>query len=138
MADSRAFLDDREWRKYINKTMKTIKTSEKTLKVAYATIGFRDIIKHFKDESGPKKGWVKRKDKKPHGLLKDTGNLRRNFLPSNTKKVNNKTILIFNTAPYSGIHDRGSKQKNIPQREFMWFGSRAMNTMAKFFLSKIT
>ena len=146
---ARAFLDDKEWRKYLKNTQRTIKTINKTLQVAYSTIGFRDILKHFNAETGPRGRWPSAKPgtfaRRPKGrkrispkLLQDTGNLRRNFLPTNSKKINNKSILIFNNAPYSAVHDNGSRRKNIPQRKFMWFSDRALNAMSKFLLSKVT
>ena len=138
MVATRAFLDDKEWRKYVKKTQKTIKKSSKLLEVAFSTIGFRNIIKHFKDEKDPGGKWQPRKDDKPHGLLKDTGKLRQGILPGNTRKINNKSILIFNSTLYSGVQDRGSKKRNIPARQFMWFDSKAMEAIGKFFLSKIT
>lgn len=137
MAVQRAFLDDRQWRKFIKSSTSNLKKSHKALQVAYATKGFSDIIKHFKGEQGPKGRWQKsqRAIRESGKTLQDTGNLRRSFLPTNFKPAGRNAILIFNNASYSGIHDRGDASKNIPQREFMYFSDRAMTVMSKIFMS---
>lgn len=132
-------IEDTQWRKFFKLSTKNVKrNSFKFLKVAYNTIGFRDIINHFIKERAPRGRWVRSERAKREGgkTLQDTGNLRKSFSPNNTRKVGNKGLLIFNNANYSAIHDRGSRKNNIPQREFMYFTDRALSRMAKIFLDK--
>ena len=167
---TKARIDDRKWKRFLVSVEKEIKNPVPILKTAYATIGFRDIVTHFGQQKGPEGRWQKRSEatqknyaeiqdgtrKPPRGmrrgsfrptnkLLQLTGNLRKNFLTTNVKRRNNKSVTIFNNAPYSGIHDRGGRfkawgKKNVtmPKRQFMYFSGKAMNAISRFFLDQIT
>ena len=149
MALGRAFINDREWRIFIKETSSNLSKSNNILKAAYATIGFRDILRHFKSEKGESgKQWeplkastlaarTKGRKRRSPKILQDTGNLRQSFLPTNVKRVGRDAVLVFNNATYSGIHDRGSSKNNIPKRDFMYLTEQAQDAMAKMILNRI-
>ncbi len=135
--------DSKEWQSMIRTIEKKVKDPRPMLKAAFNTRGFKDIISHFTNETGPDGGWVPHapataKRRGPNAkLLQDTGNLRRNFTPSNIKNKDRNSILFFNPTPYGGIHDRGSKERNVPQREFMWLSDEAQEDMLKIILDLV-
>lgn len=137
---TRAVLKDEAWKKFLIEIKGEIKNPIPILRSAYNTIGFKDIIKHFQAEMGPNGKWQRsqRAIKEGGQTLQDTGNLKKNFLPTNSKRYNKDAILIFNNAPYSGVHDTGSAKRSLPQRKFMYFTNKAMDRIAEMFLDQIT
>ena len=148
MAKTFATLQSEAWTDYLNQLNGKLRDKVSLLKLSFSTYGFKDIIDHFKKESGSMGKWKKRDAKTQaayarnpsatynpsNKLLQLTGNLRGSILPSGIKKISSSAIQVFANASYSGTHDRGSKKKNIPKREFMWLCNRAKENMAKMIL----
>lgn len=151
MAQKFVVFNSKKWEKYFAGVKVNLKRSNKILRAAFGTVGFQDIINHFKQESGSDGKWPKRarstqemyaslnkknaKFNPSNKLLVLSGNLRKAFLPTNVKELGAKRgILFFNPIKYSGTHDRGSRKKKIPKREFMWLSSRAKVGMQRVIL----
>ncbi|HDY90406.1 MAG TPA: hypothetical protein ENH82_20085 [bacterium] len=154
--------DNKIFKKYIKEVAQRTKRGSDILKAAAATFGFKDIIDHFKKESGPEGKWKERSTftqefylaiqkgatDPPEGtargayrttnkILQLTGNLRKSFLPTNIKKVNNQSVLMFTKVPYAGGHEFGNKKTNLPERSFMWLSASAMEKMNRMILRLI-
>lgn len=123
------------------------------LESAVGTIGYKNIIKHFDDESGPDGKWPRRApstvdryrrialglEPVPAGyrqadflsekVLHLTYKLRKSIMPTNQRRVDKRAVMIFSPQPYSGQHDRG--ENGMPKREFMWFDEDTLNLMAE-------
>lgn len=112
------------------------------LRSIVAIFGFKDVVKHFRNEEGPDGKWPPLKPsyekwKAKQGktkMLQFTGQLRQNFLPSNIRDNDASSVALFNPTEYSGKHDRG---EGVPQRQFMWISGQAQNMMEKALLSEI-
>lgn len=166
MAETKVVFEAKEWEEFLKKVGNynakgTIKRKPiELLRLAFATRGFKDIVKHFKKESGPRGKWRKRaastdemyeairsgKRKPPIGmrsgsfskgnkLLQLTGKLRGSLLPTNIKKRGRNSIVFFSNDPKSGALDGGSKKKRLPARPFMWLSKKAQEGMAKLMLN---
>jgi phage gpG-like protein len=133
-------LDTAEWEGFFKVVSDGMKRPQPYLKAAFATRGFSDVINHFDDEKGQEGRWAPLKPstlarrRKGRGagsgrILQDTGNLRRNFIPSNVEDKGATSIVFFNPTPYAATHDDGSSKRNIPQREFMWLSDKAVEDM---------
>lgn len=137
----RVEFDAHEWKKLVQTIDKHVKDPRPILKAVFTTRGFSDVISHFTEEKGPKGHWVALSEatRKKRGdsakMLQDTGNLRRNFSPSNIKNAGTNGIVFFNPTPYGGMHDRGFK--HVPQREFMWLSDDAQEDMLKLILDLV-
>lgn len=139
--------------KDIAHNMAKIKEFRKEYTGLLAAIVFRDVVKHFEEEKGPKGSWepwsdVYRKRLEMIGrdgnkILQFNGRLRQTFKPTNFKTMAD-AIYWFNNAktkggyPYAWGHDEGDGK--LPQREFMYLSGEAMediidNTL-KFAVSK--
>jgi hypothetical protein len=155
--------DDKQVQALFKKFEGRLKNAKAELRAVASTIGFRDIIGHFKAEQGPNGPWpewsesykrfragafkpskrgrtvAKATGKKPVELGKKlvfTGHLRQNFLPSNVRDgLFESSVVMFNPVGYAGKHDRG--EDGMPERKFMWFSANAMTTMARALLSRI-
>lgn len=109
----------------------------RVLKALVATIAFRDVIDHFKNEEGPGGKWPTlsasyEKWKLKKGLTKQlvlTGHLRQNFLHSNVRDEGNSAVAFFNPVEYAGLHDQG--RGKIKQRQFMWLSGKASGFIAQ-------
>ena len=121
----------KEWRNLFDKMKKNASNFNSILKTATATIGFRDVIKHFQGERGPRGKWAALKSRQGK-ILQDTGNLRNNFSPSNIENNGKNEVIFFNPTPYADTHDSGDSSRNIPQREFMYLTKLAEKKMATF------
>lgn len=118
------------------------------LRLGFSTAGFKDIIRHFRDEKGPTGKWPPRakstqefyasmsktnaKYNPSNKLLQMTGQLRNSLLPTNLKRKNREQLVFFSTDKKSGVHDRG--YKHIPKRSFMWVSKKAKELMSKIIL----
>ena len=134
MPGARVHFDDGEWQKFFLKHRD--KDWASILKAAYATVGHKNIDKHFRDEKGPEGSWAPRKDSTQHRyakifagewkvpagssrsefspsnkLLQKTGRLKGSILPTNTTKVSRTAIRAFSNVDYSGIHNTGGRVK---------------------------
>src|SRR3990167_7444245 len=55
-------LDINEWELLTASITGKLRSVSKLLRAVYGTIGYRDIIKHFEDESGPNGPWKPRSE----------------------------------------------------------------------------
>lgn len=152
MAATIVKLDARPWLNFIDRLHILLKNPQPILRAAFATVGFRDIIKHFQEEKGSEGKWKKRSastqaaykrlGKKnrtfnpSNKLLQLTGDLRKAFLPGNIENKGRDAILFFNPTPYAAVHDKGSKKQGIPQRDFMYLSEKAQDKMLDVILDR--
>lgn len=131
--------------KKINDNVDDIQKKEKTFWGALAALAFRNVIKHFQDESGPEGRWkawsriyaerMQRVGKGGNKILQDTGQMRQMLRTADDRSRISQGILVYNPAltkngfPYAWAHDTG--QGRLPQREFMWMDSTTLNKMSK-------
>lgn len=133
-------LDTEEWEDFFKTVSDGAKNPKPYLRTAFATRGFSDVISHFDAAKGPSGAWAPLKKEtiarrtKGRGSgsarpLQDTGNLRRNFLPTNVDDHGQSSIVFFNPTPYAAPHDEGAPSRKLPQREFMWLSDSAQEDM---------
>jgi phage gpG-like protein len=97
-----------------------------------ATLGWKNILKHFDDERAPGGKWRSRKDVKStrnrfNGLLKQTGTLRNSIRP-----IGRMTFAeVFTDDDFAAVHNKGSRSRNIPRRQFMWIDGETLGKMKK-------
>lgn len=116
---------------------------KRALKALVATVGFKDVVKHFQDQRGEDGRWPKLNPsyarwKRRQGktkMLVLSGQLRQGFLPSNITDAGRMGVALFNPVEYSGKHDRG---EGVPKRQFMWLSRSAMDLMEKGFAFAVT
>lgn len=122
-------IDYKEWEALFAVMRGRFNNIIKLLQSAYATLGYKDIIQHFEDESSPWGKWkpLKYRKGKP---LQDTGNLRKSITPSNWRAISSSGIVVFANAPYGQTHDEGTAK--IPQRKFMWISDKVQTKMAEY------
>lgn len=163
MADFTVTIEDASLTKML-KSISDNKNWVKILKSLATTIGLSDIKEHFRKETGPRGSWPARSDftqqlyqgiqdgsvsdkqlqkiypgsergwfKPSNKLLVLSSNLRQNFLPSNFR-MDSSSVTLFNSAKYSGKHDRG---EGVPERKFMWLSSKAMEAISKGFMKLV-
>lgn len=157
MASAGAKFDDREWQAFFKQFSKGFDWA-RILQVAFNSVGFGDILQHFRDEKGENNTWPDRKEstikrytkifngewKTPTGtrrsqfnpsnkLLQQTGKLRGSILPANVKKMSPTSIMIFSNVDYSGVHDTGGK--HIPKRDFMWLSSTGKSKLMEVIMN---
>lgn len=71
-------------------------------------------------------------------LLQLTGYLRqRSVLQPRLDMVGADTLRVMSMVDYSGVHDEGSKSRNIPQRQFMYLSEQGEELMLKAILEGI-
>lgn len=145
-----ATLDDAEARKFIRSMVSKAKNPGQHNKLvgAVSVKVFADVIKHFKDERGPKgdwKGWsttytkhMQRIGRGNNNILQFNGRLRQSMVMG---KPSNNGLMWFNNAktkggyPYAWGHDTGDGK--LPQREFMWISKEAMTVIGNIVLDHI-
>ncbi len=147
--------DDEEVTKFFNRILHRIDEVNNGRSAYAALVGalvYKDINKHFEEESGPKGAWspwskiysehMKRKGKGGNKILRDTSHLWQSFKPANYR-VQSDGILWFNNAqknnfPYAFAHNEGAL--GMPQREFMYASEEAkeqvLQQTAKFILDQ--
>jgi len=163
--DTEATFKDKEWKKVREalgkklKSLNTVKKSKekKTLSAIISIPVFKDIIRHFEKEAGPKGKWkswstsysdhMKKIGKGGNKILQDSGRLRQSFLKTKSNKNVSgsrsvkKGILYFNNAKtaggfaYAAAHNKGGKR--LPQRKFMWLSTKALRNISKVTLAWI-
>lgn len=120
------------------------------LKALVTTVGFKNVIKHFQDEEGPRMSWPKRKESTQsqyakrgkrsavynpsNKLLQLTGHLRQNFRVSNVR-TSSDSATLFNPVKYAHRHDKGTE--GMPKRQFMWLDNDAKELISKGFWTKV-
>jgi phage gpG-like protein len=148
-----------EVQKRFNNIQKRMQKPNTVLDLAAAK-GWRNVIKHFRDERGPDGKWkdtkeavgfgsatLQRKPKKKQNLkksdklLQDTGRLRM----SNRWRVLGNKAEVYNNTVYAATHNYGDT-RNIkvfgkktvkatwPQREFMWLDDKTIDSIVKIFI----
>lgn len=152
-------LDDIELKNWLNKIKAGLATSSGKIKTIIATIGFRDIIGHFRDEMGPDGPWKPLKEttlgartartkwanrraksgKRRHKILQDTGNLRGSLMPGRGGAQNVPGgVMLFTDVPYAAYHDSDEPRTgNLPQRSFMWMSDKALDEISEGILEEI-
>lgn len=127
------------WEIFFAKLKGNTQKFTKFLQVAASTEGFRDIINHFKEESGPSGGWKELKKPRSGKILQLTGRLRGSILPDTggTEIMGNNAVRMFSNVEYSRTHDLGDPSRNIPQREFMWLSNKAQQAMADMIIDLV-
>lgn len=115
-----------------------------------STVVYRDVISHFKEESGPKGKWpswsaayadhMRKIGMGGNKLLQFSGRLRQSFSPKKYR-VETGGIVFYNPAktksgfPYAQAHDEGGSIKGRPpKRQFMWLSPGAMDTLSGLLL----
>lgn len=90
---------------------------------------WRDVIDHFRQQSSPEGKWqpwspayaARRKaGRGGNMILQDTGVLRTSIQWRG--EANNARV--FTNMEYAPAHQYGSKDRNVPKREFMWLANR--------------
>ena len=156
-----------EMRRFIDDIKTNMDNGQRFLSSVFSVFGFKDIVDHFKDESGSNGPWPKRspttnkmyddissgRRSPPRGsskasfnssnkILQLTGALRQSLeRKSGNNAIRTKgknTIEIFSSVQYSGKHDVGDPKKNLPERNFMWLSRSAMDKMLDSFLALVT
>jgi phage gpG-like protein len=119
----------------IDKAADRLKKNKRVLFLKWSILGFKDITKHFKAQSGPKGRWKplaastirarrKGKGKGSARILQDTRELHKSLMPGiGLKDFQRNRLILFTNVPYAKKHDEGKGR--IPQREFMWLGRDA-------------
>lgn len=138
-------LNDRAWRSFFGGIKVAMKNPIPKLGALASTMGYRNILEHFKGESDPEgnpwTAWSKRyadwrgtgkgKGKKPK-ILQLSGDLRKTiqqgqrgkrYKPKGTKGV----VLYTVGVPYAHRHDEGTK--GMPDRKFMGLDSGTQQKM---------
>ena len=144
--------DKKEWDKILKRLAKKwgdilVGTSKVRREFSGITsvIVYRDIIDHFKKESGPDGKWKKWSDsyedhlkkigRSSNKILQFSGRLRQSVAPQNLRNTN-EGVLFFNNAKtkkgfsYAEAHDDGMDNRP-PQRKFMWISDKSMNEIVK-------
>jgi len=148
---TKAILKDEELKKFLEGLKTKLTDVTPYLKLAYSTFGYRDIISHFENESGPDGKWKPRSKatqmayairgktnamyNPSNKLLQLSGMLRQSITESSYKNIDRLSVGIFSNKEYSGVHDLGSNK--MPQRQFMWFSNGAMSNMVTLLLNKL-
>ena len=89
-----------------------MKSATDVLASLWSQYGYRDVIRHFKNEEGPGYAWaplaestqrhrVRHKRNATGPILQFNGDLRQSILPDEYEKVDDTSIRITATAPYS-------------------------------------
>jgi|3_EtaG_2_1085321.scaffolds.fasta_scaffold38935_3 phage virion morphogenesis protein len=112
-------------------------TNKNPLTGKVAIVMHKDVMDHFKRETGPDIRWqalrlstVKRRRKGSQEILQDTGRLRASIMLKNTKT----TASVFTNLKYAKIHNEGGRTPHgvkIPQRKFLWISKDAMKLIGK-------
>lgn len=130
------FLDELE------KNVKDVSDKRSTFMNALGPIVYKDVIKHFEQETGPEGKWkpwsaayrkqMERRGRAGNQLLQWNGHLRQVFKPTNYR-TSGEYVYWYNNAktkkgaPYAYYHDEG-KAPN-PKREFMYLSEQAKGFM---------
>lgn len=150
MAESPIKLNDKKIRKFLDGLVGNVdKIDEKDKAYAggLSTFVFRDVLKHFEEERGPKGPWDEWSiayashmiaiGKHANRMLQFSGHLRQSFKPTNWRK-DERGLVWFNPAktssgfPYAAHHDAGRSSGEGNPRAFMWLSGKAMKDINKF------
>lgn len=149
---------DEQVRKFLrgmDKRLKEIKGGKREYARLLSSLVFADVIGHFDKQESEEGAWPKwsksyakfmeKIGKGGNRLLQDTGSLRQGLMPiqsgRNYRSVN-AGLLWFNPKktkggfPYAYAHDTGGPK--LPQRQFMWLSSKAMDKISEQTLQYMT
>jgi len=116
----------------VNRNMQAMVDRINNAQFAFKTIqaqALADILKHFKDEEGPRGKWKpsKRVEERGGKTLQDTGKLRGGLIGSYT----GSEAIIENAVEYGSYHQDGTGDMNRP---FMWISDKAIDLMTSTLL----
>jgi len=144
MAEFALFTEDasaKKWMTRLERKVSDVKDGKRQFAAILSPRVFRDVMKHFEEERGPRGRWkawsdtyaehMERIGKGGNKILQDTGRLRQGFTPARFRNVS-EGILWYNPVGYARRHDEGDGGRT-PARSFMW-----LSTDAKQDLSSIT
>lgn len=133
---SQVTFDTQEWDSLFRSIEKNATDPKPVLRLAFDTRGFRDVITHFQQETGPDGAWKrsKRAELQSGQTLQDTGRLRGGFLPGNIQNHGKNGVVFYNNVPYAVYHDEG---RGNHKREFMWLSGEAQEDMLNIILDQI-
>lgn len=99
---------------------------------------------------------LQKKGQSGNKILSASGTLRQSFIPGGSEvgtRASKGSLIWFNKLPYARIHDKGGTIKHpgtsdgfgkgikigahdikMPQRQYMWFSSKALDTLGLAFL----
>jgi len=131
--------------KGLNKLVKQLTQPRATFK-KISIVMFKDVMEHFNREEGPSGKWLKflnpktgqRQDIRPYGrggnkLLQDTGRLKNSIISIST----NEGAEVGTNVVYAPTHQFGNKNRNIPQRMFLWLSEKAETEIIKVFMKDL-
>lgn len=144
-------------RKYLKRVKDKVRVPANILRTVSNIFAFKDIIDHFKRQTGEKSQWKRRasstqdaykaikegRRKPPSGtsrrsfnpsnrILQLTGALRKSFIRGKARKFRKDSVIIKSNIDYSGKHDLGLGR--MPKRDFMWLSRKARVLMLKSML----
>jgi len=136
--------------KHARERFKGMQERAKNPKTTMEVIGikaWKDVISHFREQSGPDGFWPRlsastiksrRKGKKKGGpkILQDTGRLR---MANRWKIVDGGfTVKVFNNTKYAKYHDSDEPRRgSLPQRKFMWLSPELESKFAHMLVEYI-
>ena len=116
------------WLKRLQVTKRRVETHRPAMAVI-SQKGRKDVLNHFREESGPSGRWRPLKKPRQSGgskILHDTGRLRGAISAENT----DDTATVSAGTSYAATHNFGDNSRNIPQRKFLWISAQALKSMA--------
>jgi len=125
----------------IDRAANRLKNDKRVLFMKWSIFGFKDIVQHFKDQTGPAGRWKslspvtirmrrKGKGKGSAKILQDSGELKKSLMPGiGLKDFQGSKVILYTNIPYAKKHDEGFGR--IPKREFMWLGRDAKEKIRK-------
>lgn len=151
MAKKTAVLDWKDVRKFLQGIQGKLRIPAKLLRISANIFGFKDIIDHFKRETGPNSRWRKRSDftqqmyqqikqgsfppapgvpraayDPGNKLLSLTGDMRMGIDRGRSKIIGSDRVILQSNKNYSGKQDE--------TRPFMWLSNKAQSNMLKHIL----
>ena len=97
------------------------------LKQDLAAESLRQTQQRFSRREAPDGSkWPPRKDNLPHPLLEKSRRLRRSIRAVPSRDGVDQTA----EPPYAGVHQHGSRSRNIPQRQFLGWSDSDENALA--------
>jgi phage gpG-like protein len=137
--------------KDLRKRTKEVTDADKKFASSIAIMVYKDILDHFKKESGPQGKWKawskayaehKRKiGKGGDNILQDSRRMVQNLTPE-SYRVRSSEIEWFNNTkaedgtPYAYYHNEGAG--GMPERRFMWLSKSVEQKLLKASLAYIT
>lgn len=114
----------------------------RTAMESIATVAWKDVMEHFRNEEGPDSKWAPLKPatiaarRKGRGtasdkILQDTGRLRM----SNRWRTLEDEAHIYTSIGYAGVHNNDERGTGkLPQRKFLWLSDKAKGLINRMIL----